>query len=286
MHPGIVPPGHMSFVHEAQQLSFAHHGIVEHQAGKLGLLRGPVKADLANQPIVDVPVVLEFEGAERVGDPLDGVGEAVRVVVERVGAPGVAAPVVMGMTNPDQERISHDHVGVGQVDLGPYHVGAVGKLARFHSGQQIEILGHGSVPVPARGARNGNRAPMGSDVSFRFTVDVRFTLGDQGDREVVQFLEIVAGVELVVPLKAEPLDVSLDGFDVPDVLGRRVGVVKAEVDLAAELLGNPEVETDRLGVTDMGKPVGFRGKAGADLAAEPAAGHVVGDLVANKIPFR
>ena len=127
---------------------------------------------------------------------------------------------------------------------------------------------------------------MGSDFRFRFTVDVRFAVGDQGDREFVQFLEIVAGVELVVPLKAEPLDVSLDGFDIPDILGRRVGVVEAEVDLAAELLGNPKVEADRLGVTDMRKAVGFRGKTGADLAAEPATGRVVGDLVANKIPFR
>ena len=88
------PTRHEPFVHEAQQLSLAHHRVVELEARELRLLRRTLEPALADEPLVDVVVVLELERAERVRDPLDRVGQRVREVVQRIEAPRVALPVV------------------------------------------------------------------------------------------------------------------------------------------------------------------------------------------------
>src|SRR5437588_564846 len=58
-------------------------------------------------------------------------------------------------------------------------------------------------------------------------------------------------VEVPPPVEAQPANVALDGVDVLLVLLDRVGVVVAQVAAPAELLGNAEVERDRLGVADV-----------------------------------
>ena len=75
----------------SQQLALAEHRVVELEARELGLLGRPLEAGFVDQPVVDVVVVLELERAERVRDALDGVGQTVREVVERIQAPRVAA---------------------------------------------------------------------------------------------------------------------------------------------------------------------------------------------------
>ena len=74
-------------------------------------------------------------------------------------------------------------------------------------------------------------------------------------------LEVVARVQLFVPLEAEPLDVVLDGLDVLDVFGERVRVVEAQVAPPRELLGDAEVQADGLRVTDVQEAVRLGRKA-------------------------
>src|SRR5262249_13338762 len=84
------------------------------------------------------------------------------------------------------------------------------------------------------------------------------------------------------PVEAQPANVLLDRIDVLLLLLDRVGVVEAQVAAAAELLGNPEVERDRLGVTDVEVPVRLGREAGHDLR-DPALAHVGGDDLADEI---
>ena len=76
---------------------------------------------------------------------------------------------------------------------------------------------------------------------------------------------------MLAPIEAEPAHVALDGVDIFLLLLGRVGVVEAQVAVAAELLGDAEIEADRLGVADMEIAVRLRRKAGDD-ALVPARG--------------
>ncbi|MNC35625.1 hypothetical protein D3C75_841140 [compost metagenome] len=92
---------------------------------------------------------------------------------------------------------------------------------------------------------------------------------------VVQLVEVVGGVTLLAgPLEAQPLNVRLDRVNVFLVFLGRVGVVEAQVALAAEFLGQAEVQADRLGMADVQVAVGLRREAGDDLGV--LAGFQVG----------
>jgi hypothetical protein len=74
-------------------------------------------------------------------------------------------------------------------------------------------------------------------------------------------MEVVGGVvEMLAPVEAEPADVFLDRIDVLLLFLDRVRVVEAQVAAPAELLGDPEVERDRLRVADVEVAVRLGGK--------------------------
>ena len=87
---------------------------------------------------------------------------------------------------------------------------------------------------------------------------------------------------VAAPVEAEPAHVALDGVDIFLLLLGRVGVVEAQVAVAAELLRHAEIEADRLGMADMEVAVRLRREAGDDLP-EPAGVAVGGDDVADEI---
>jgi hypothetical protein len=57
--------------------------------------------------------------------------------------------------------------------------------------------------------------------------------------------------KIAAPIEAEPANVALDGVDIFLLLFGRIGVVETQVTMAAEFLGNAEIETNRLGVADV-----------------------------------
>src|SRR6266540_2577206 len=85
------------------------------------------------------------------------------------------------------------------------------------------------------------------DLLGRQVVHVRLALHDELLGPLVELVEVVGGVELAaLPVGAEPAHVLADGIDVLLLLGGGVGVVVAEVELAAVLFGKPVVQADRL----------------------------------------
>jgi hypothetical protein len=103
--------------------------------------------DVLDDPVVQRPVILEFQRAQRMRDAFDRVRNRVRVVVGRINAPAIAGPVVRRVADPVQRRIAHVDVGRRHVDAGANDVRAVGKLAFAHSPKQVEALIGGAVSI-------------------------------------------------------------------------------------------------------------------------------------------
>ena len=231
-------------------------------------------------------MILELERAEGVGDVLDCVRLAVGEVVQRIDAPLVASPRVGCVQDPIEHRIAHVDVGRGHVDLCPEHSGAVRKLPRAHALEQVEVLIDRTVAPGAVLARLCEGAAVLPDLVGGEVIDVGLTGLDQVYGPVVELVEVVGGeVEMLAPVEAEPADVFLNRVDVLLLFPDRVGVVEAQVAAAAELLGNPEVERDRLGVAEVEVSVRLGREARHDLR-DSALAHVGGDDLADEIaPF-
>ena len=94
-----------------------------------------LEADMVEDPVIDLSVVLELERADRMSDVLERVLEAVCIVVQRVDAPVVALPVVVLMPDAVEHRVPHQHVRSGHVDLAPQHVRTVLELPSAHAAE-------------------------------------------------------------------------------------------------------------------------------------------------------
>ena len=228
-------------------------------------------------------MILELERAEGVGDALDCVRLAVGEVVQRIDAPLVAGPRVGCVQDPIEHRVAHVDVGRGHVDLCPEHFGAVRKLPRAHALEQVEVLIDRTAAPGAVPARLCEGAAVLPDLVGGQVVDVGLAGLDQVYGPVVELVEIVGGeVEMLAPVEAEPADVFLNRVDVLLLFLDRVGVVEAQVAAAAELLGDPEAERDRLGVAEVEVSVRLGREARHDLR-DSALAHVGGDDLADEI---
>ena len=86
----------------------------------------------------------------------------------------------------------------------------------------------------------------------------------------------------LVPLVAQPFDVGLNALDEGGLLLGGIGIVKAEIALSAVLLGNAEVDAQRLGMADMQIAVRLRREARAHMV-EPTVGKILVDKVLDEI---
>ena len=212
-------------------------------------------------PAVERLMVGELERAHGVGDVLDRIGLAVRVVVHGVDAPLVAGAVMRGVEDAVHDRVAHVEVGRGHVDLGAQHARAVGELAVLHAHEEVEILFDGAVAIGAVLAGLGQGAAVLADLVGGEVVDVGLAGLDQLEGPLVELAEVVGGVAEPLPVEAQPADVFLDGVDVLLLFFLGIGVVEAQVGLAAELVGETEIEADGLGVADVEIAVGLGWKA-------------------------
>ena len=127
---------------------------------------------------------------------------------------------------------------------------------------------------------------MGANLIGVEAVDVGLALRDQLHRKLVQPFEVVGREEQRVPLEPEPHHVFLDRIDVLDVFLGRVGVVEPQIAFPARLLGDAEVQADRLRVADVEVSVRLGRKPGGDPAAVLSGGEIVGDDRANEVDRR
>ena len=185
-----------------------------------------------------------------------------------------------------EHRVAQVDVAGRHVDLGAQHPRAVGELAGAHAAEQVEVLLDRTVAERAVAAGLGQGAAVGADLVLGLVVHIGLAGADQVLGPGIELLEIVRRVvEMVAPIEAEPVDVLLDGVDELLLFLGRIGVVEAQVALAAELLRDAEIQAYRLGVADMEIAVRLRRKPGDDLAG--AAGREIGlDDVANEVATR
>ena len=100
-----------------RRIALAQHGVGQSKRAELDLLRA-VDAQLVAEPLVQRPMILVVQVAQRVGDALDRVALPVRPVVHRIDAPLVAGAVMLGVQDAVHDRVAHVEVRVRHVDLG------------------------------------------------------------------------------------------------------------------------------------------------------------------------
>ena len=265
-HARVVPAMHVFFIDQLLELALAGDGVVQVQAAELVLARMGRHRQVVQEPLVQRTMALELKGADRMSDAFDGVRLAVGEVVVGVDAPLVAGLVVMGVADAVHDRVAQVHVRRGHVDLGAQYAGAVRELTGAHAGEPVQVLLHRTVAERAVLARFGQRATVFLGLLRAQIVDVGLAGLDQLHGPVVQLVEVLRGIaHFTGPFETQPLHVAFDGVDVFLVFLGRVGVVETQVRDAAEFLGQAEVHTDRLGVTDVQVAVGLRRETGDDL---------------------
>ncbi|MGY4595783.1 hypothetical protein ACVWXL_003529 [Bradyrhizobium sp. GM22.5] len=150
--------------------------------------------------------------------------------------------------------------------LGPQHARAVREFARLHATEQVEVFIHGAIAERRVLAGLGQRAARKTNLLLGLVIDIGEPVADQLLRPFVEAVEIVRSEEQVLaPVEAEPAHVGLDGIDIFLLFLDRIGVVEAQMATARKLLGDAEIERDRLGVADMEITVRLRREPGHDL---------------------
>ena len=235
-------------------------------------------------------MILEFERADRVSDALDGVGLAVGEIVARIDAPGFAGARMLGVKDAIEHRIAEIDIAGAHVDLGAQHARAVGKLAGAHAAEEIEIFLDAPPAVRALGAGLRQRAAGQPHFVLGLVVDIGLAGADQMLRPRVELLEIIGGMkEIPAPIEAEPAHVALDGVDIFLRFLGRIGVVETQIAVAAEFLGDAEIQTDRFGVADVQIAVRLRRKTGDDgfvPAGSKVSPNDVADEIVTRFPHR
>ena len=192
--------------------------------------------------------------------------------------------MVVGLQNTIQHRVAHVDVGRRHVDLGPQRVLPVFEFPAPHAAKEIETLRRRPIAIGARLTRLGECAAIFANLVGVQAADVGVPLLNQLLGPLVQLLEIVRGVELaIVPTEAQPADVLFNGVDVLDVFLGGIRIVEAEVALAAELLGDAEVEADRFRVPDVQIAIGLGRKAGHHFATVLAGLLILGHDRADEV---
>ena len=264
-HTGIVPAGDPACLHQKTQLALGHDRVVDAQTGKFdlaGLVVG--NGDVAHHPVVEGAVGLKFQGAEAVGDALQGVLDGMGEVVHGIDAPFGALAVMLNVADAVDDRVAQVEIAACQVDLCPEGSGALGEFTLAHPLEQVQIFLDGAVTVGGDGGL-ADVAAVFPELVRRQVADVGQTLFDQLHGVFVVFFKIIGAVEeAVAPVKAQPVDVVLDRLDVLRVLLGRVGVIHAQIAQAVEFFRGAEVDAQGLAVADVEIAVRLRREAGMD----------------------
>ena len=155
-HARIVPAFDMAATHELGQHALGQHRVGDVEPRELVLPRPRRHRQVVEEPVVERPMILEFERADRMRDVLDRVRLAVREVVARIDSPRVAGARMAGMQNAVEHRIAQIDVAGRHVDLGAQHPRAVREFAGPHAAEQVEIF------LDARGRGTGCSCPARS----------------------------------------------------------------------------------------------------------------------------
>ena len=105
----------------------------------------------------------------------------------------------------------------------------------------------------------------------RQLADIGKAFADQLKSILIGFIKIIGTVkEAVAPIKAEPMNVVLNGVYILGVFLGRIGIVHTQIADAAEVFGRGKVDRQCFAVADVQIAVRFGRKAGVDLHAVAA----------------
>ena len=192
---------------------------------------------------------------------------------------------MLGVQDAIHHRIAHVEIRRVHVDLGPQRARAVRKLADLHATKEIEIFRNRTMAIRTFLAALEIAAILG-DLLRRQIADISLAGLDELLGPLIKLLEIVRGVIQSIPLEAEPAHVFHDRIDVLDVFLDRIGIVEAQIALAAILGGETEVEANRFGMADVQIAVRLRRKSRVNAALERARLAMLVDDFLNEVAGR
>ena len=77
------------------------------------------KAHVLHHPVIQWPVVLKLQRTERMGNALEGILQRMGKIIHRINAPFVSRILVMQMSDPVDNRVSHVDVRRFHIDSRP-----------------------------------------------------------------------------------------------------------------------------------------------------------------------
>ncbi len=161
-HPGIIPTAYLTVADKVKELSLAHYSICEVQPVEFNLPGSVVRGlQLIDEPVVQWPVNLKFEGAERVCDTFKIITLAMGKIIHRVYIPFIACTVMLSFNYPVNYGITHMHIGGSHVYTGPQYTTSLFKFTLIHPVKQIQILGDRPFPERTLSSRLGRRSFLG-----------------------------------------------------------------------------------------------------------------------------
>ncbi len=182
-----------------------------------------------------------------------------RKVIHRIDIP-FASGTMMRMRGDDtiHDRITEMHVRVCHVDLCTQNHLTFLYLASLHCLEETQVLLDGTITVRRSHTGLGWRTFLLRNLLGCLFIHIGLAFFDETDSEVIELLEIIGGIENMSPFETKPTNIALDGLYVFGILLGRVRVVKTEVTNTVVFLGNTEVHTYRLDVSDMQVSVRLR----------------------------
>ena len=277
----------MPFIYQLLELALAGHRVIQIKAGKLILARARRHGGVLDDPVIKRPVILELQGTEAVRDPLEGIGQRMGEVVHGINHPLVTGLMMHFLADAIENRIAQIQVGALHVDFGTQYSSPLVQLTAAHLLEQGQILFHAALAIGAWLARRGEITAVLGDLLRAQAVHVGQPLVDQLHGQLIKPVEIVAGkLLLTIPGEPKPLHILLDRLDVLILFLLGIGIIEAQIATAVIAFGNPEVQADRLGMTNMQVPIGFRWKTGHHLAVVFTFCKVTVDDLSDKIAGR
>ena len=178
----------------------------------------------------------------------------------RVAGKLLLLPVVMGVVNPVDYRITHIEIAAGQINFGAKRHTAIGELSRLHPGEQIEVFFDRTIAIRTY-CRMGQITAIFPHLIRAELADVCQPFFNQADSQLVHGFKIVRSkVKILAPVKTQPADILLNGIHIFHIFFCWVGVVHTQVAAASVFLRCPKINADRFCVANMQIAVWFRRK--------------------------
>ena len=218
-----------------------------------------------------------FVGTQRVRDPFHRIVLAMRPVIHRVNVPFVPRAMVRHIHDAVHDRIAQQDVRVLHVNFRAQNAAAFLELSVFHPFEQIKVFFHRTVAVRRihaglqRGrslapfGTLGKRAAGGAHFLLSLIIHISQSHFHQSDRPCVEQIEVIRGKSHFSPLNPQPGCIFLDCFDKFCFLFGRVGIVKPQVQFAAEFLCGKVIDQERFAVSNVQVAVRFGRQAGAHI---------------------